>query len=157
MTGDDRELYEFKPDWTFRPGVTLAEVLAERRLTPSQAAAVTGLPLETITGIGTGTIAIDEPAAEALQAGLGVSARFWLTHQADYEAALERGARDTSLDYVTDYPWIAAGNQGDQALPERMIVSAADYDTVTAALAEPPEPNGKLRAAIRRATGEGRP
>jgi plasmid maintenance system antidote protein VapI len=109
MTGDARELKltEFRPDWTLRPGIALAEVLADRHLTPGDAAAVTGLPVDTITGIGTGTTIIDEPTAEALHAGLGVSAQFWLDYQANHTADLARGAKDVSRDYERNYPWIA--------------------------------------------------
>lgn len=106
MTSDERPLTPFRPDWTLRPGISLADVLDERRLTPEEAAAVTGLSVETILGIGRGTIAIDKPIAGALHAGLGVPAGFWLKHQADYEEAPARGAKDTSRDYVIDYPWI---------------------------------------------------
>ena len=96
---------EFRPDWTIRPGVALAEVLDDQKLTPAEAAAVTGLTVETVTGILDGTVSIDRPVADALHAGLGVSARFWLNYQAGYDAALARGAKDVSGEHAGDFPW----------------------------------------------------
>jgi plasmid maintenance system antidote protein VapI len=105
VTDGKRKLHQFTPDWTLRPGVALAEVIADRGLTPEAAAAATGLPAETLTGIMFGTVIIDEPTAEALHNGLGPSARFWLNYQANYTADLARGAKDVSGQRKADFPW----------------------------------------------------
>lgn len=107
MPEDTRQIKPaaFKPNWTIRPGIALAEVLDDRKLTPDEAAAVTGLTAETLTAIVAGTVIIDQAIAEALHAGLGVSAQFWLNYQAGYLADLARGATDVSDSHAADFPW----------------------------------------------------
>jgi plasmid maintenance system antidote protein VapI len=144
VTGGDRELREFRPDWTLRPGVSLAELIAERNLTPNDAAAVTGLTIETLTGIMYGTVLIDEPAAEALHS-LGPSAQFWLNYQANHTADLARGAEDVSEQHEADFPWPRgeAVTRTGRVLTDAGINALADeaeqgYDPTTIRLCAPP-------------------
>jgi HTH-type transcriptional regulator/antitoxin HigA len=89
------ELHPFTPDWTIRPGETLAEILIERHMSTADAGRLTGLRPEEIEGVIHGGTTVDERIAEHL-AKLGPSAQFWLNFQANYAADLARGAKDMS-------------------------------------------------------------
>lgn len=85
----------FLPDWTIRPGETLAEILIDRYLGSEAAGKLTGLRPEEIEDVVHGRTAIDGRIAERL-AKLGPSAQFWLNFQSNYERDLARGAKDVS-------------------------------------------------------------
>jgi plasmid maintenance system antidote protein VapI len=86
---------KFAPDWTLRPGETLADLLIDQHLSTDAAGKVTGLRPEDIEAVIHGGLAVDERIAERL-AMLGPSAQFWLNYQANYDADLARGAKDVS-------------------------------------------------------------
>lgn len=88
--------YSFEPDWCIRPGLTLAEAIADLHL-PSRA-------IERLTGLGPERLAAilaGEPITETDAEGLAripifPSARFWLALEHNYRAALGAGRRDVS-------------------------------------------------------------
>jgi HTH-type transcriptional regulator / antitoxin HigA len=92
-------LHPFTPDWTLRPGETLAEILIERRMSTEQAGRLTGLRPEEIEAVIHGALAVDGRVAERL-AKLGPSARFWLNYQRNYDADIARGAKDVSREVL---------------------------------------------------------
>jgi plasmid maintenance system antidote protein VapI len=82
----------FNPDWCVRPGATLREWCEENGLSLQEAAhACRRTRLETFEGVVAGTTKITPAIAGALQAGTGLSAKFWLTLEDIYRAGLATG------------------------------------------------------------------
>jgi plasmid maintenance system antidote protein VapI len=84
----------FVPDWTLRPGVLLREALE-----------VQGKSADDLLGgkrIIDGTLRIGPFEAENIASLLGTSADMWLNAQRIHDAALLRGATDTSEDSEHD-------------------------------------------------------
>jgi plasmid maintenance system antidote protein VapI len=90
----------FTPDWTLRPGVILiAEAVKARGWTPEDLAERAGLDPATARGLLDGSTRIDRPAAEGLARAIGTSAEMWLNAQRIYDAAILRGAHDSSEEH----------------------------------------------------------
>lgn len=86
----------FVPDWTISPGVLLAKALEAQ-----------GKTEDSILGadrIIAGTLRIDAMHAHWIADELGTSADMWLNAQRLYDAAILRGAKDTSEEHEHDQP-----------------------------------------------------
>ena len=81
-------------DLAIPPGETLRDELRARGLTQKELATRTGRPPQVISEIVRGKKAITAETALALEGVLdGISARFWLNLQSDYELTLARNRR----------------------------------------------------------------
>ena len=86
------------PDLAIPPGETLRDELQARGLTQKELAARIGRPPQAINEIVRGKKSITAETALALEGALdGISARFWLNLQADYELTLARIRRRARL------------------------------------------------------------
>ncbi len=91
-----RSATEAWPDLAIPPGETLRDELQARGLSQKELAARIGRPPQAINEIVRGKKAITAETALALEGALdGISARFWLNLQADYDLTLARIRRDT--------------------------------------------------------------
>lgn len=89
-----RKEVPLKPDLAIPPGETLAEEIEARGMTQRQLAAKIGRPPQAVNEIVRGKKAIPADTALALEEALdGISAKFWLNLQADYELTLARRRR----------------------------------------------------------------
>lgn len=85
--------YEFDPDWTIHPGMTLREALRERGISQKEFARHIGRSRQLVNEICVGKKAITAQTAIQLeQAGMS-TARFWVTAQALYELDVARGKK----------------------------------------------------------------
>jgi plasmid maintenance system antidote protein VapI len=74
------------------PGETLQEWMVEHDMgVPEIALACRCTRMETILGVLDGSMPISPPLAGALQAGTGISAKFWLRLEERYRLGLARG------------------------------------------------------------------
>lgn len=86
---------EFNPDWTIRPGATLADWMEENGLAVKSAStACARMPPERFQGILDGKHEITEVDAEALAYGTGIPAYLWLNLEHRYRADLKAGRTD---------------------------------------------------------------
>jgi len=90
--------YDFKPDYAFHPGETLAETLETLSMSQAELAQRTGRPLKTINEIIQGKAAITADTALQLERATGVPATFWNNAQRNYEAALARQAEAEEIE-----------------------------------------------------------
>lgn len=118
----------FQPNWTSRPGATIADILNERQGWPAfLAAGMAALGAEVTLGLLDGTTMITPPVAAFLAAQLGSTERFWLARDAHFRADTARlaGAPLTALTVVRlVLAWRLAGadrvaNQGQNQEVER--------------------------------------
>jgi len=72
-------------DQAIPPGEHLKEILEYKGITQKELAKRIGRPEKTISGIATGKVAITPDTAIELERVLGVSAKFWLNLEADYQ------------------------------------------------------------------------
>jgi hypothetical protein len=86
----------FVPDWTLRPGVLLRKALEAQGKSPD------GIPGARL--IIEGTRRVDARHAARIAETLGTSAETWLNAQRLYDAAILRGATDTSEGHEHDQP-----------------------------------------------------
>ncbi len=86
---DDDEI-TIEPDWTAVPGKSLKESLNADGLSAEQASEAAGIPYPVFLGILTGAVPITVDLAQALTKITRVSAKFWLSYEADYQADLKR-------------------------------------------------------------------
>jgi addiction module HigA family antidote len=100
--------YDFKPDYAFHPGETLAETLETLAMSQAQLAQRTGRPLKTINEIVQGKAAITADTALQLERVTGVPANFWNNAQRNYEAALARQAEaeqiEDGIEWLKNFP-----------------------------------------------------
>ena len=83
-----------KPDLAIPPGETLAEEIEARGMTQRELASKIGRPPQAVNEIVRGRKAITADTALALEEALeGISAKFWLNLQADYDLTLARERR----------------------------------------------------------------
>ena len=98
----------YNPDVVFPPGDTLDEVLAEREMTQRELAERTGLHKKTINEIVRGKAPISPGVALKLETVLGISARFWLTLEQQYQefVARQRGREELAreVDWLDRLP-----------------------------------------------------
>ena len=83
---------EIWSDLAIHPGETLADVIDEHDLSPSQLAEKSRLSRQVVCDIIAGTQDITTDIAQALERVFGVPARFWLNMQSRYEKTLARNA-----------------------------------------------------------------
>lgn len=95
----DRELHEFRPDWTLRPGVFLRRMMDERKIGPATLALRGGTQLPVVRGVLDGSVRVDAVVADRLDAALGTGTSFWLNAQRQYDEDIARGATDTSEEH----------------------------------------------------------
>lgn len=88
--------YQFDPDWTIRPGVTLAETMHERGMLQRDLATVCGWQQSYVSDLITGRRAITARVALALEAATGVTAEMWMGLQTTFDLGLARGRQDVS-------------------------------------------------------------
>src|SRR5260221_7092878 len=100
--------YDFKPDYAFHPGETLAETLETLSMSQAELAQRTGRPLKTINEIVQGKAAITADTALQLERVTGVPANFWNNAQRNYEAALARQAEaeqiEDGIEWLKNFP-----------------------------------------------------
>lgn len=83
-----------KPNLAIPPGETLAEEIEARGMTQRELAAKIGRPPQAVNEIIRGKKTITAETALALEDALdGISAKFWLNLQADYDLTLARQRR----------------------------------------------------------------
>ncbi len=73
------------------PGLTIRDELAARGMSQRQLAVAMERPVSAVNAIVLGKKAITPKTALDLERALGISARTWLTLEADYRLAMERG------------------------------------------------------------------
>lgn len=95
---------EYMPDVVSPPGETLLEMLEERQMSQVEFAERSGRPVKTISEIINGKSAITTETALQFEKVLGVSARFWLNREQDYQEWKARASEHKKLEkYVS---WI---------------------------------------------------
>lgn len=95
-TGWEHKDRPFVPDWTLRPGTLLREALAVKGIDPDDI-----LGAEEIIA---GTLRIDRMHAGWISDALGTTPDMWMNAQRIYDAAILRGATDTSEERGQDDP-----------------------------------------------------
>jgi HTH-type transcriptional regulator / antitoxin HigA len=95
--------HDFKPDYAFHPGETLAETLETLAMSQAELAQRTGRPLKTINEIIQGKAAITADTALQLERATGVPATFWNNAQRNYEAALARQAEAEQIEHGVEW------------------------------------------------------
>lgn len=75
----------WQPDWRVPPGEILTELMKERDISPVAMCAATGMTPGELEGLGTGVERITAARATAIETATGVSAKFWLNLQRDYD------------------------------------------------------------------------
>lgn len=86
--------YPWEPDWAVHPSQHVAETMTERGLSPLTFAMKLGVPLAAVHRLLSGEDRIGVHWAQLLNGEFGVSIEFWLALQANYDAAIKRGAKD---------------------------------------------------------------
>jgi len=81
---------EYPPNWVVTPGELVKDHLAGAGITRNHFAKKTGLAAETLDAVIADKIRITEDIAEALAAGLGLPASFWMNLQAHFESEAKR-------------------------------------------------------------------
>jgi plasmid maintenance system antidote protein VapI len=92
----------FEPDWAMPPGAILRAELSARSVSEERFTELSELDVQTVHGILAGTVRVDQAVAAAVADVLGTTRAMWLNLQANYDAALARGAKDISCDYGED-------------------------------------------------------
>lgn len=80
----------FSPDWVSPPGDTIDDLLDERGWTQAQLAERTGFTRKHVNDLVRGRATITADTASRLSTVLGGPVQFWLTREAQYQAAIER-------------------------------------------------------------------
>jgi addiction module HigA family antidote len=103
-----KQTYHYAPNYAVVPGETLAETLAERRMTQAELARRTNRPLKTINEIVNGKAAITPETAIQLERVLGVAATFWTKLELDYRThialAEERQRLEAEIGWLDQFP-----------------------------------------------------
>lgn len=85
------------PDTPTHPGEMLTDELDVREATIAELAALSGIDTASLEAVLSGTAPITAEIAWALELALeGISARFWMGLQADYNLGMERLKRQTA-------------------------------------------------------------
>lgn len=82
--------HTFKPNYAIPPGETLQEIMEERRLEVSDLSKISEIPEDTLKGILSATIIIEDKTANQLEIALGVPKHFWLNLESNYCETLNR-------------------------------------------------------------------
>lgn len=80
----------FAPDWISPPGETIEDLLAEKGWTQAELAKRTGFSRKHVNDLVKGRASLSPKAALRFERELGSTARFWLSRENCYRAALER-------------------------------------------------------------------
>jgi HTH-type transcriptional regulator / antitoxin HigA len=80
----------FAPSWLSPPGDTIADILEERGWEQAELAQRTGFTKKHVNDLVKGRASLSPDAAQRLSTVLGSTTEFWLTREAQYQAALER-------------------------------------------------------------------
>lgn len=106
----------FNPNWFSKPGETLATLMVRYRLTVRRLAEMTDRDPNSIQGIITGTVAIDEELAAAFSKIVGGTTSFWLRRQATYEKSLARASaavpKDEGAAWIRNLPLLEMAQFG---------------------------------------------
>jgi plasmid maintenance system antidote protein VapI len=89
---------QFEPDWVSAPGVTITDLLAERKLSSDALAERLGRDPDFVTDLLTGRAEITPEIASKLHALLGASSAFWLSRERRYRDGLTRFLRPESAE-----------------------------------------------------------
>ena len=81
---------EYNPDYFSIPGETLKEILSERKISSSDLARQTAIPLKTLKEIFLGINSITPEIALKLEKAIGTPANFWIARERQYREALDR-------------------------------------------------------------------
>ncbi|PYV92141.1 MAG: XRE family transcriptional regulator [Acidobacteria bacterium] len=81
---------DFNPDWVSPPGDTIADLLEERGWKQTEFAARIGCTTKHVSLLVNGKVSISDDIAIRLERVLGSTARFWLTREAHFRAAIAR-------------------------------------------------------------------
>jgi plasmid maintenance system antidote protein VapI len=85
---------EFHPDWTISPARILAAVLRHRGISEAEFAALAMLGPETLHGVLTAAVPVDEHIAARIGEALSTGPETWLNLELRYRADLARGLAD---------------------------------------------------------------
>jgi addiction module HigA family antidote len=79
------------PDTPTHPGEILADELSAREISTAELAELSGADIELITEVLSGTAPVTAELAWSLESAFeGISARFWMGLQTDYDLGVER-------------------------------------------------------------------
>ncbi len=81
------------PDWVIIPGATLKEWMDENGMELRALATVSGLSVETLTGILNGSVGIDAGSASRLADATSIPPGLWLNLQRIYQEGLAAGKK----------------------------------------------------------------
>ncbi len=84
----------YKPDTVSPPGVTLGDVLQERKMKVTQLADATGIPASLILELIEGKVPLTPQIADDLEKVFGISADFWNTREKLYRESLKESKDD---------------------------------------------------------------
>jgi HTH-type transcriptional regulator/antitoxin HigA len=105
-----------QPDWIVPPGEILAEALGERAMTQAELSRRTARPLKTINEIIKGRSAITPDTALQFEYVLGISARFWLNVEREWQERLARerarGMLEAAASWSSKFPVKALSKLG---------------------------------------------
>jgi len=99
---DDKD---FHPDWVSPPGETIAEILAQRNLSPATFAEQIGRSFEEVEELIRGAEKITIETARKLESILGASVAFWMIRESQYREDQARLASDILPDSTEQ--WLA--------------------------------------------------
>ncbi len=101
---------EFSPDWMSPPGATIADILLQKGMSPTDLAHQIGQSSAAVRGLLEGQEYIDSETAHALARALGASPAFWLSRDIRYREGVERAeARwldELPVDDMVKFGWI---------------------------------------------------
>jgi HTH-type transcriptional regulator/antitoxin HigA len=99
----EAKMYEYRPEHTIPPGVTLAETLDSLGMTQKDFADRCGRPLKTINEIIKGKASITPRTALEFERVLGIPASFWNNLERNYQDALAREEERKQLHTKTSW------------------------------------------------------
>lgn len=80
----------FKPDYAVPPAETMLEALEDRGISLKRLSEESGITIDRWNGVVNAIQPIQPPLAEALENATGISHRFWLKLESNYQATLTR-------------------------------------------------------------------
>jgi HTH-type transcriptional regulator/antitoxin HigA len=93
----------FAPDWTNPPGDTVGDLIEEKGMTQTDLARRLGVSHKHINQVINGVATISPTLALGLEKVLGPSASFWLTREAQHQAALARQRERDNLEDAVEW------------------------------------------------------
>ncbi|MCB9689725.1 MAG: helix-turn-helix domain-containing protein [Alphaproteobacteria bacterium] len=97
--------HTFRPDWVSPPGETIEDLLEERGWTQAEFAERIGFTRKHVNDLVKGRASITPDTGSRLATVFGGPVQFWLTREAQYQAALER--RRTIEAHRADAGWLS--------------------------------------------------